>query len=226
MPVPSPKPQPADLSPLPDGEPGRDCPRCPRLVQLREDCRAGHPDWWNAPVPAFGDAEAWLAIVGLAPGKHGANRTGRPFTGDYAGDLLFATLAKFGLTRGAYDGRIDDGLTLDGAIIINAVKCLPPQNKPLPAEVHNCRQYYATQLDALANVRVLIALGQIAHTTVIRNAGERQALHKFGHLAEHRLPDGRVLIDSYHCSRYNTNTGRLTTDMFEAVLARAEAVRA
>ncbi|TXC74263.1 uracil-DNA glycosylase [Sphingorhabdus soli] len=216
---------PADLSPLPEGEPPRDCALCPRLAEFREEVACEYPDWWNAPVPAFGDPAAWLAIVGLAPGKHGAHRTGRPFTGDYAGDLLFATLGKFGLSNGCYDSRIDDGLRLGGAIIINAVKCLPPQNKPLPAEVHNCRRFYTQQLAMLPTARVMIALGQIAHSTVIRNLGERQAAYKFGHLAEHRLPDGRVLIDSYHCSRYNTNTGRLTAEMFEAVFARALEIR-
>src|SRR5687767_13234481 len=139
--------QPADLSPIPQAEAPRDCPLCPRLVAFRQECRSEHPGWWNAPVPAFGDPEAWLAIVGLAPGKHGANRTGRPFTGDYAGDLLYATLAKFGLSQGAYDQRRDDGLRLTGAIILNAVKCLPPQNKTLPVEETNCRPFLMTAID-------------------------------------------------------------------------------
>lgn len=201
--------------------PPRDCPRCPRLAALRGELREAHPDWWNAPVPAFGDAQAWLAIVGLAPGKHGANRTGRPFTGDGAGELLFATLGKLGLAQGAYRSRPDDGLRLNGAIIVNAVHCLPPANKPLPEEIRNCRPFLAAQVGALPNVRVLVALGRIAHDSALRALGASPAAARFGHGAEHRLPDGRLLIDSYHCSRYNQNTGRLTPAMFEAVFARA-----
>jgi uracil-DNA glycosylase family 4 len=208
-------------SPIPEVEAPRDCPLCPRLVAFRHGLRATHPDWWNAPVPAFGDPGAWLALVGLAPGMWGANRTGRPFTGDHAGLLLFDTLLKFGLAEGTYDARPDDGLTLTGCIILNSVKCLPPQNKPLPAEVAACRPYYAAGLARLPNVRILVALGQIAHGNAVRTAGGRQSDYRFGHLAEHVLPDGRILIDSYHCSRYNQNTGRLTAAMFEAVFARA-----
>lgn len=210
---------------MPGTEPPRDCPRCPRLVALRRTCQTEHPEWWNAPVYAFGDPDAWLALAGLAPGKHGANRTGRPFTGDYAGDLLFATLAEFGLSKGSYDGRIDDGLTLEGAIIVNSVKCLPPQNKPLPAEIANCRPFFEQQLTALPHVRVIIALGRIAHDAVLRAAGARLAAHPFGHGAVHRLADGRYLVDSYHCSRYNTNTGRLTPGMFADVFRTALALR-
>ncbi len=213
-------------SPVPATEPPLDCPRCPRLVDFREELRAEYPDWWNAPVPAFGDPDAWLGIIGLAPGKHGANRTGRPFTGDYAGDLLFATLRKFGLAEGDYDARPDDGLALRGAIIINSVKCLPPQNKPTPEEIRNCRPFLEGQVDILPNARIFIALGQIAHQSAVKTLGGRLPKAKFGHLAEHRMPDGRILIDSYHCSRYNTNTGRLTADMLEAVFARALALRA
>lgn len=183
------------------------------------------PDWWNAPVPAFGDPEAWLGIIGLAPGKHGANRTGRPFTGDFAGELLFNTLAKFGLSTGCYAGAPDDGLALNGAMIINAVKCLPPANKPTPAEIHTCRPFLERQAAALPNARVFIALGQIAHQSAVKILGGRLPKARFGHLAEHRMPDGRILIDSYHCSRYNQNTGRLTAEMFEAVFARAIKVR-
>lgn len=212
-------------SPLPGTEPPRDCPRCPRLVALRHECRAEHPDWWNAPVHAFGDPDAWLAFAGLAPGKHGANRTGRPFTGDYAGDLLFATLAEFGLSRGRYDARVDDGLMLDGAIIVNSVKCLPPQNKPIPAEITNCRSFFERQLAALPKVRVIIALGRIAHDAALRAAGERLAAHRFAHGAVHALSDGRHLVDSYHCSRYNTNTGRLTAEMFADVFRTAIALK-
>ena len=212
-------------SPLPGTEPPRDCPRCPRLVAFRHEYRAEHPDWWNAPVYAFGDPDAWLVFAGLAPGKYGANRTGRPFTGDYAGDLLFATLAAFGLSKGHYDARIDDGLTLDGAIISNSVKCLPPQNKPTPTEIASCRPFFEKQLAALPRVRVIIALGRIAHDGVLRAAGVRLAAHPFGHGAVHLLADGRHLVDSYHCSRYNTNTGRLTPEMFADVFRTALALR-
>ncbi len=209
------------VSPIPNTEPPRDCPLCPRLVAYRHACQAEFPPWWNAPVQAFGDPQAWLAIIGLAPGKHGANRTGRPFTGDFAGDLLFATLAKYGLSEGVYASKIDDGLTLKGAMIINAVKCLPPENKPTPEEIRTCRPFLETQLAALPNVRVVVALGAIAHQSAVKVMGGRLPKAKFGHLNEHRMPDGSVLIDSYHCSRYNTNTGRLTAEMFEAVFARA-----
>jgi len=213
-------------SPLPATEPPRDCPLCPRLVAFRDELRGEHPDWWNAPVPAWGDPAAWLAVVGLAPGKHGANRTGRPFTGDFAGELLYATLLKFGLATGTYGATPDDGLRLDGAIIVNGVRCLPPANKPTPEEIQTCRPFLAEPLAALGNARVLIALGQIAHDTTLRTLGVAPSRAKFGHLAEHALPDGRVLIDSYHCSRYNQNTGRLTVPMFEAVFARAVVLRA
>ncbi len=211
-------------SPLPEAEAPRDCPLCPRLACFRQEMRAAHPDWWNAPVPAFGDRGAWLAIVGLAPGMRGANRTGRPFTGDHAGFLLYETLLKFGLAEGTYGQRLDDGLRLKGSIVLNSVKCLPPQNKPLPAEIAACRRHYEAALALLPNVTVLVALGQIAHGSAVRSAGGKLSRYPFGHLAEHRLPDGRVLIDSYHCSRYNQNTGRLTRAMFEAVFARALAV--
>jgi len=176
-------------------------------------------------VPHFGDPQAWLAIVGLAPGMWGANRTGRPFTGDQAGDLLFETLARFGLAEGEYRGTPDDGLRLAGVIILNAVKCLPPQNKPTPQEIAACRPFYERTLAALPRARVVVALGQIAHGSAVRAAGGRLSAYPFGHLAEHRLPDDRVLIDSYHCSRYNQNTGRLTREMFEAVFARALQLR-
>ena len=213
--------QPADLSPIPEAEAPRDCPLCPRLVAFREELRIGHPDWWNAPVPAFGDREAWLAIVGLAPGKHGANRTGRPFTGDYAGDLLFATLLKLGLATGEYRADPGDGLRLNGVIILNSVKCLPPQNKPEPSEIRNCRSYLEAALAALPTVRVFIGLGQIGHISACRAMGLRPSATRFGHGAEHVAPDGRVLLSSYHCSRYNQNTGRLDAAMFEAVFERA-----
>lgn len=172
-------------------------------------------------MPAFGDPLARIAIIGLAPGKHGANRTGRPFTGDHAGELLFGTLAKFGLAEGSYEARLDDGLTLRNVVILNAVKCLPPQNKPLPEEVRTCRKFLKAGVDALPKARLFIALGQVAHQSAVKTLGGRLPKARFAHLAEHRMPDGRVLIDSYHCSRYNQNTGRLTAEMFEAVVARA-----
>ncbi len=212
-------------SPIPASEPPHDCPLCPRLVGFREELRREFPDWWNAPVNAFGDPGAWLGIIGLAPGKHGANRTGRPFTGDFAGELLFETLLKFGLATGVYESRADDTLSLDGAMIINAVKCLPPANKPTPAEIHQCRPFLAGQVAELPNARIFVALGQIAHQSAVKVLGGRLPKAKFGHLAEHRMPDGRILIDSYHCSRYNQNTGRLTRAMFEAVFARAIEIR-
>jgi len=212
-------------SPIPETEPPRDCPRCPRLVAFRDALRVEYPDWWNAPVNAFGDPDAWLAIIGLAPGKHGANRTGRPFTGDYAGELLFNTLDKYGLAHGQFEARADDTLALHGAIIINAVKCLPPENKPTPEEIRTCRAFLEGQAAVLPNVRVFVALGQIAHQSAVKMLRGRLPKAKFGHLAEHVMPDGRILLDSYHCSRYNQNTGRLTTEMFEAVFARALELR-
>jgi uracil-DNA glycosylase family 4 len=213
--------QPADLSPIPQAEAPRDCPLCPRLVALRHECRAEQPDWWNAPVPAFGDPDAWLAVIGLAPGKHGANRTGRPFTGDFAGELLYATLIKFGLAEGDYRADPADGLRLKGAIILNAVKCLPPANKPEPGEIATCRNYFEAALAVLPGVRVLIALGQIAHVAAARALGLPPNSTKFGHGAEATAPDGRILLSSYHCSRYNQNTRRLDAAMFEAVFERA-----
>jgi uracil-DNA glycosylase family 4 len=212
-------------SPVPHVEPPRDCPLCPRLVAFREDLRAKHPDWWNAPIPVLGDPDAWLAIVGLAPGMHGANRTGRAFTGDHAGHLLFRTLLKYGLAEGTYEERPDDGLRLTGAAIINSVRCLPPQNKPTPLEAATCRRFYTAALESLPKVRILVALGAIAHGSAVRTAGGVLSRMKFGHLAEHRLADGRILIDSYHCSRYNQNTNVLTPEMFEAVFARALELR-
>lgn len=203
--------------------PPRDCPACPRLVAFREDNRAKRPpDWHNAPVPSFGTAGARLLIVGLAPGLQGANRTGRPFTGDWAGGLLYATLLKFGFADGVYDERPDDGLTLVGARITNAVRCVPPQNKPEGAEIAACRPYLAGELAALADGAAVVALGRIAHDSLCRTLGVRLKAAPFGHGAEHAVERLR-LFDSYHCSRYNTNTGVLTTEMFEAVFARVRA---
>jgi len=213
--------QPAELSPIPDAEAPLDCPLCPRLVMLREELRMEQPDWWNSPVPAFGDADAWLAIVGLAPGRRGANRTGRPFTGDYSGELFYSTLLKFGLAQGTYQGEADDDLKLVGAIVLNAVKCLPPGNRPLPQEVANCRNYLESSLTFLPKVRVIVALGQIAHASAARVLGLSAASTKFAHGAETLATNGRVLLASYHCSRQNTNTGRLTREMFESIFRRA-----
>ena len=205
-------------------EPSPDCPLCPRLADFREVQRVAHPDWFNAPVPGFGDPDAWLAIVGLAPGLQGANRTGRPFTGDASGALLYGTLLKFGLAEGVFEGHVEDGLRLKGARIINAVRCVPPQNKPAPAEIHACRRFLEPEISALPGLRVVVALGQIAHQSAIKVVGGKLPKYRFAHLAEHRLPSGVMLIDSYHCSRYNQNTGRLTQEMFEAVFARAIAL--
>ena len=216
---------PADRSPLPQAEAPRDCPLCPRLVAFRQECRAEFPNWWNAPVPAFGDPDAWLAIVGLAPGKHGANRTGRPFTGDFAGDLLYATLLKFGLAEGEYRADPADGLRLRGAVILNAVKCLPPANKPETIEIATCRNYFEAAFANLPKVRVLLALGQIAHVAAARALNMAPTKAKFGHGAEAAAPDGRILLSSYHCSRYNQNTNRLNAEMFESVFERALALQ-
>jgi uracil-DNA glycosylase family 4 len=206
-------------------EPPEDCPLCPRLAAFRDLQRASNPDWFNAPVPAFGDRGAWLAIVGLAPGLRGANRTGRPFTGDSAGSLLYETLGKFGLTIGCYDSRSDDGLTLCGVMIVNAVRCLPPQNRPAPEEVATCRPFLEQALAALPSLRVIVTLGKTAHDSTAKILGYRPSQAKFGHGVEYALPRGPVLLGSYHCSRYNQNTGRLTPVMFETVFGRALALR-
>jgi uracil-DNA glycosylase family 4 len=211
--------RPADLSPIPKAEAPRDCPLCPRLVRLREELRTQHPDWWNAPVPAFGDPDAWLAIVGLAPGKRGANRTGQPFTGDFSGAFFFETLLKLGLAQGNYSDH-PGTLALHGAIVLNAVKCLPPANKPTPEEVLTCSHYLEAALANLPSLRVVVALGQIAHTAAAKALG-LWPKSKFSHGAEVTASDGRILLSTSHCSRQNTNTGRLTKAMFEAVFARA-----
>ncbi|PXA87424.1 uracil-DNA glycosylase [Nostoc sp. 3335mG] len=209
---------------MPFAGPPRDCPLCPRLVAFREEQRVVHADWFNAPVPPFGDPQAWLAVVGLAPGLQGANRTGRPFTGDGAGPLLYGTLAKFGLAEGEYGASPDDGLRLTGAIIVNAVSCVPPQNRPTPEEARTCRPFLETPLGALPNLRVVVALGEIAHRSAVKALGGKLPKLRFAHGAEHRLPSGLLLIDSYHCSRLNQNTGRLTDAMFEAIFERAVAL--
>jgi uracil-DNA glycosylase family 4 len=203
-------------------QPDRDCPLCPRLADFRNATRAKHADWFNSPVPSFGDPNGRLLIVGLAPGLQGANRTGRPFTGDYAGDLLYATLIEYGFAEGQYQARPDDDLRLVDCLISNAVRCVPPQNKPLPAEIGNCRQFLAATLSAMPHLRALVALGRVAHDTVLKALKARSATAPFAHGATHRL-DRLKLYDSYHCSRYNTNTGVLTPDMFRAVFAKVKA---
>jgi uracil-DNA glycosylase len=201
-------------------EPPSDCPRCPRLVAFRHTWRAKEPAWFNAPVNSFGPREARLLIVGLAPGLQGANRTGRPFTGDYAGVLLYETLTQFGFARGEYRARVDDGLTLIDTRISNAVRCVPPENKPTPQEINTCRDFLAATLTDMPRLAVIVALGRIAHDSVVRALGSRPSAAPFGHGAVHQT--GKVpLLDSYHCSRYNTNTGVLTPVMFKAVFRTA-----
>lgn len=200
--------------------PGRECALCPRLATFRAAQREAHPDWFNAPVPSFGPDTAELLIVGLAPGLRGANRTGRPFTGDYAGDLLYRSLLKFGFAAGDYGADPGDGLELRRARITNAVRCVPPQNRPEPAEIEACGRFLAGELASLPHLRAILALGAIAHNAVLAVKCLRRARYTFAHGALHELPDDILLTDSYHCSRLNTNTGKLTTEMFEAVIAR------
>ena len=202
--------------------PDRDCQLCPRLSGFRQANRTREPDWFNAPVPSFGDQNARLLIVGLAPGMQGANRTGRPFTGDYAGDLLYATLLEYGFARGHYQARPDDGLTLIDCRITNAVRCVPPQNKPLPAEIKSCRPFLIATIASMPRLRAILALGRIAHDTMLKTLDIRAATAPFAHGAVHQAGRFR-LYDSYHCSRYNTNTGVLTTDMFRSVFAKVKA---
>ena len=199
-----------------------DCALCPRLVAYRADNARLEPTWFNGPAPSFGDPDARLLIVGLAPGRTGANRTGRPFTGDYAGDLLYGTLTKLGLTEGEYRAEPNDGFKLKGAMITNAVRCAPPENKPTPAEIAACRPFLEARMDALPNVRAVLALGSIAHESVLRAHALKPTHAKFSHGGEAPLPGGRNLVSSYHCSRYNTQTRRLTAEMFEAAMARAK----
>jgi uracil-DNA glycosylase family 4 len=197
------------------------CRRCPRLAAFLDEVRVEEPDYFCRPVPPFGDPQAQLLIVGLAPGRHGANRTGRPFTGDHAGILLYATLHKFGLASGPVSTAADDGLRLLNARITNSVKCLPPANKPLPLEIKVCNDFLRAELEQSRSARVILALGAIAHAAVLRASGLPNGAHRFAHAAEHSLSGDRVLLDSYHCSRYNTQTRRLTTSMFEGVIGRA-----
>ena len=202
-----------------DLSPPRDCQECPRLAAYRAANRLEHPDWANAPVESWGAADARLLIVGLAPGLRGANRTGRPFTGDFAGDLLYETLISKGFAKGLYDRRPDDGLTLVDCAIVNAVRCVPPQNKPTPQEISTCRHYLTTAIGALTNLKAVLALGRIAHDSALKAMAMRLAAFPFAHGAIHRLPNGVAFFDSYHCSRYNTNTGVLTPAMFAEVFS-------
>jgi uracil-DNA glycosylase family 4 len=214
-------------APLPEAiQPDRDCPLCPRLAALRQANRAAFPTWYNAPVPSWGPREAPLLVLGMAPGQRGANRTGRPFTGDYAGKLLYGTLLKFGLARGEYQERPDDGMELTGCRVTNAVRCVPPANLPEPAEIRACNGFLKGELAAMPNLRVVLALGVLAHNAFLRALGLPLSRMPFGHGAVHALPPGPLggllLADSYHVSRYNTSTRRLTTDMFEAVVAEVQ----
>lgn len=205
--------------------PGRDCGFCPRLATFREANRAAFPDFFNAPVPPWGDPHPALLVVGLAPGLKGANRTGRPFTGDYAGELLYSTLIKYGFAKGVFRADPNDGLQLIRCRITNAVKCVPPENKPTPAETKTCmRNFLEHELSAMPDLKAVLALGQIAHVAVLDALKVKRSSAPFGHGAENRLPNGVMLISSYHCSRYNTNTGRLTEAMFHAVFDRIVAV--
>ena len=201
------------------------CTKCPRLCAFIEENKKKFPTFYNAPVPSFGDEKAELLIVGLAPGLKGANQTGRPFTKDYAGDLLYPTLIKYGWAKGIYLAEPDDGLTLTGAMITNAVRCVPPQNKVLPAEIKNCNNLLKEQISALPHLRFILALGTVAHGAVLQAFNLKKNTYKFGHGSSHLLPNEMVLFNSYHCSRYNTNTGVLTTEMFEAVFDKIKAFR-
>lgn len=194
--------------------PDKNCPLCPRLVEYRNQNKEKFPDKFNAPVPAFGSLDAELFILGLAPGLKGANFSGRPFTGDYAGDLLYKTLVSSGFAKGVYDARPDDGLELINTRISNAVRCVPPENKPTTDEMKTCLPFLLSEFDAMPNLKVILSLGKISHDSVMRNFGYKLAQHKFGHASVHQLDNGYILVDSYHCSRYNTQTGRLTEEMF------------
>ena len=203
----------------PRRSPSPSCTRCPRLVAFRSDNRLAFPDWHNAPVPSFGPGDAQLLIVGLAPGLRGANRTGRPFTGDYAGDLLYPTLIRHGFAKGRFGAEADDGLELLDCRITNAVRCVPPANKPVGAEINACRPFLDSEIRRSPAPAVILTLGGIAHGSTLRALGIKAKDHPFTHGAVHRLPHGQTLCPSYHCSRYNVNTGRLTPAMFDAVVA-------
>jgi uracil-DNA glycosylase family 4 len=208
--------------PSASGKPGRDCPRCPRLVTFRETWRTREPDWFNAPVPSFGPVDAQLLVVGLAPGLRGANRTGRPFTGDYAGDLLYATLNQFGFARGDYQARPDDGLALIDCRITNAVRCVPPENKPTGGEIITCRDFLKATIAEMPKLAAIVALGRIAHDTTLAALEAPRPQSAFGHGCR-QMVGSLALFDSYHCSRMNTSTGVLTPQMFRAVFAAVRA---
>lgn len=208
----------------PTVDPARDCDFCDRLVSFRQNWRDKEPDWFNAPVPSFGDKDARLLIVGLAPGIRGANRTGRPFTGDYAGDLLYETMIDFGFAKGSYEARPDDSLQLTGAAITNAVRCVPPENKPTGKEIAACRPFLISTIENYENLSAILALGRIAHDSVLTTLGLKRAGHPFSHGGRHGVGGGLTLFDSYHCSRYNTNTRRLTPEMFRAVFTDIRAL--
>jgi len=211
------------MSPAVPAEAPRDCPLCPRLVAFRVANAAGEPTWFNGAVPSFGDPRARLIVVGLAPGLRGANRTGRPFTGDYAGDLLYETLLDFGFARGQYAASPEDTLELVDCLITNAVRCVPPENKPTPLEIGTCRPFLISRLAATHRARAILALGRIAHDSTLAALGARKAAYPFKHGARHAMRKHLVLFDSFHCSRYNTNTGRLTPQMFRDVFAAIRA---
>jgi uracil-DNA glycosylase family 4 len=198
--------------------PPSDCALCPRLVRYRAGNQAENPAWFNAPVPSFGPLDAWLLVVGMAPGVRGANRTGRPFTGDHAGILLYTTLIKFGLAHGIYTADPSDGVTLHGCRIANAVRCVPPENLPRPLEIATCNRYLAGELEGLPHLKAVLALGVLAHAAVLKAQKIPASRFKFAHGARHALPGGLILANSYHVSRYNTSTRRLTTEMFERVV--------
>lgn len=207
-----------------DAEPHRDCDLCPRICGYLQEARQRQPSWHNAPVPSFGPVSARLLIVGLAPGLSGANRTGRPFTGDHAGELLYATLLAHGFADGTYAAAGNDGLALADCMISNAVRCVPPHNKPTPAEIRTCNRFLKARIASLTRLAVIVALGRIAHDATLTALELRKATHPFAHGAKHQLSGGIVLLDSYHCSRYNTNTGVLTPGMFDAVFAEARTI--
>ena len=202
-------------------EPNKNCSKCRRLYNFRKKNQSNTPDWFNAPVPTFGELSSSLLIVGLAPGLQGANKTGRPFTGDYAGDLLYKTINKFNFSKGKYAGTIDDSLKLKDCTITNAVRCVPPQNKPISEEINNCNNFLKKTIEIHKNLKVIIALGLIAHKSIISALNLKQKLYKFKHGNKHKI-DNLILIDSYHCSRYNTNTGRLNQEMFEKIFFEAK----
>ena len=202
-------------------EPNKNCSKCKRLYNFRKKNQSNNPDWFNAPVPTFGELSSSLLIVGLAPGLQGANKTGRPFTGDYAGDLLYKTINKFNFSKGKYAGTIDDSLKLKDCTITNAVRCVPPQNKPISEEINNCNNFLKKTIEIHKNLKVIIALGLIAHKSIISALNLKQKLYKFKHGNKHKI-DNLILIDSYHCSRYNTNTGRLNEEMFEKIFFEAK----